>query len=68
MNEDDALAAFDALFDEPEDERELARRERAARSRDSPDSVVCARCYSLRNYGKVKNAAITISRGKPSLQ
>jgi ribosome biogenesis GTPase A len=60
MNEDDALAAFDSLFDEPEDDRELARRERAARRRDSPDSVVCARCYSLRNYGKVKNDAAEI--------
>ena len=59
-DEDDALAALDALFDEPEDAREVARRERAARRRDSPDAVVCARCFSLRNYGKVKNEAAEI--------
>ena len=59
-DEDDALAALDALFDEPEDAREVARRERVARRRDSPDAVVCARCFSLRNYGKVKNEAAEI--------
>ena len=59
-DEDDALAALDALFDEPEDAREVARRRPAARRRDSPDAVVCARCFSLRNYGKVKNEAAEI--------
>ena len=71
-SEADALAALDALFDgdgddgadvDGDDWESIAarkRREREARRRDSPETVVCARCYSLRNYGKVKNEAAEI--------
>ena len=42
-DEDDALAALDALFDEPEDAREVAVATRGSPPR-FPDAVVCARC------------------------
>ena len=63
VDEDAALAALDALFgdgDDVLDEAELRRQERAARRSDAPAVVTCARCYSLRNYGKVKNQAAEI--------
>ena len=71
-SEADALAALDALFDGDDDDgadvdgddwESIAARKRAereARRRESPETVVCARCYSLRNYGKVKNEAAEI--------
>lgn len=62
-----ALAALDALFDDdstqsPDEESDLKRRERnASRRKTNPDdSVTCARCFSLRNYGVVKNEAAEI--------
>ena len=72
--EDAALAALDALFAEDDDTGDTGaadgddwdsiaarkREERESRRNDSPDTVVCARCYSLRNYGKVKNEAAEI--------
>ena len=74
VDEDAALAALDALFTEDDDTGDTGaadgddwdsiaarkREERESRRNDSPDTVVCARCYSLRNYGKVKNEAAEI--------
>lgn len=74
VDEDAALAALDALFAEDDDTGDTGaadgddwdsiaarkREERESRRNDSPDTVVCARCYSLRNYGKVKNEAAEI--------
>ena len=74
VDEDAALAALDALFAEDDDTGDAGaadgddwdsiaarkREERESRRNDSPDTVVCARCYSLRNYGKVKNEAAEI--------
>ena len=74
VDKDAALAALDALFAEDDDTGDTGaadgddwdsiaarkREERESRRNDSPDTVVCARCYSLRNYGKVKNEAAEI--------
>ena len=74
VDEDAALAALDSLFAEDDDTGDTGaadgddwdsiaarkREERESRRNDSPDTVVCARCYSLRNYGKVKNEAAEI--------
>ena len=74
VDEDAALAALDALFAEDDETGDAGaadgddwdsiaarkREERESRRNDSPDTVVCARCYSLRNYGKVKNEAAEI--------
>ena len=74
VDKDAALAALDALFAEDDDTGDAGaadgddwdsiaarkREERESRRNDSPDTVVCARCYSLRNYGKVKNEAAEI--------
>lgn len=74
VDKDAALAALDALFTEDDDTGDTGaadgddwdsiaarkREERESRRNDSPDTVVCARCYSLRNYGKVKNEAAEI--------
>jgi hypothetical protein len=61
--ETEALAALEALFgdaDDVEDEADIRRKERAAKRASAPAAVTCARCYSLRNYGKVKNEAAEI--------
>ena len=74
VDKDAALAALDALFAEDDDTGDTGaadgddwdsiaarkREERESRRNDSPDTVVCARCYSPRNYGKVKNEAAEI--------
>ena len=74
VDKDAALAALDALFAEDDDTGDTGaadgddwdsiaarkREERESRRNDFPDTVVCARCYSLRNYGKVKNEAAEI--------
>ena len=63
LEESAALAALEALFgdgDDVEDEAAVRRKMRAAKRADSPAVVTCARCYSLRNYGRVKNEAAEI--------
>ena len=74
VDEDAALAALDALFAEDDNTGDTGaadgddwdsiaarkREEMESRRNDSSDTVVCARCYSLRNYGKVKNEAAEI--------
>jgi hypothetical protein len=68
-----ALAALDALFGGDDDEldghlvtaeeaSDARRRDRNARRRQNggEDAVTCARCFSLRHYGVVKNEAAEI--------
>ena len=68
-----ALAALDALFGGDDDEvdghlvtaeeaSDARRRDRNARRRRNggEDAVTCARCFSLRHYGVVKNEAAEI--------
>ena len=66
--EEYALAALDALFGDDAENRlnaeeasDARRRERAEkRAGAARDAVTCARCYSLRHYGVVKNEAAEI--------
>ena len=62
VSEAAALAALSALFgdDNVEDEAAVRRKARAAERANTPTAVTCARCYSLRNYGRVKNEAAEI--------
>ena len=64
--EEYALAALDALFGDDaalainaEEESDARRRDRAGKRR-AAETVTCARCYSLRHYGVVKNEAAEI--------
>ena len=65
--EEYALAALDALFGDEaalalnaEEESDARRLDRAGKRRASAETVTCARCYSLRHYGVVKNEAAEI--------
>jgi ribosome biogenesis GTPase A len=64
--EEYALAALDALFGDEaalalnaEEESDARRLDRAGKRR-AAETVTCARCYSLRHYGVVKNEAAEI--------
>ena len=70
VDEDAALGALNAMFDDDDDRRDRddddeeeedrRREERKAARKKNPNLVTCARCYSLRHHGVVKNQAAEI--------
>ena len=62
-NEKETIDAFESLFFEDEDkeidedyELEMAALKKMNRLKRKPPAIVCARCFSLRNTGRPKNA------------